>query len=886
MSLWRQLTHGLNVLAHRKGADRDVTDEVDHYLEQATAGLMETGLSAEDARRTARLDLGSHAVVRDQVRSSGWENGLATLLTDLRFAIRQLVRNPGFAIVSVITLAVGIGSSTAIFSAVNPILFKPLPYPHASRLMMIWEMRSDGSPQPVTFGTFYGLEQRCHSFSAMAVMKPWQPTMIGSDEPERFDGQRVSADYFRALDVRPGLGRDFQVSDDQFNGPNVVIISDRLWRRHFAGDRAIIGQQLKLDDTLFTVIGVMPASFENVLDSSAELWAPLQYDPTLPADSRDWGHHLRMVGRLSPGIGRDRARNELTGALHHLAEIYATGYDSSGGAPSGIVVNLLQDDLTADVKPALLAILGAVLLVLLIVCVNMTNLLLAQGERRRSEFAMRAALGAGRMRIVRQLLAGTLLLGAISATLGMVVAEVGVSALVALSPPGLPRVGAIRIDGAVFAFGLAITTLVGLIVGLIPSFYASRINSQHSTLQSSRTTTAGHQWTRRVLVIAEVALAFVLLVNAGLLLHSLNRLFAIDPGFDASHLLTMQVQESAHRFDTDQARALSFTQVLQAVRQVPGVITCAFTSQLPLGGDFEVYGVQLAAHPEDIAEAGLRYAVSPDYFAAMGIPLHRGRLLDERDRAGAPGAVVVSESFAKRKFGVQDPIGQRVRLGPNAGHADQPWSTIVGVVGDVKQASLAMSDAGDFYTSTTQWPWVDRAQSLVVRTRGNPAALVPTVKKAIWSVDKDQPIVRVATMDNLLAESEAQRHFALVVFEAFGFVSLVLAAVGVYGVLSGSVSERMRELGVRAALGASRGNILALVMRQGMTLTTIGVAIGLGAAVAASRAVVSMLYGISRFDAITYAGVIALLASVSGIACWVPAWRAAQVDPSITLRVE
>jgi putative ABC transport system permease protein len=365
-----------------------------------------------------------------------------------------------------------------------------------------------------------------------------------------------------------------------------------------------------------------------------------------------------------------------------------------------------------------------------------------------------------------------------------------------------------------------------------------------------------------------------------------NRLFAVDAGFDASHLLTMQVQESGHKFDTDNARAISFTQVLQAVRQVPGVITCAFTSQLPLGGDFEVYGVQLEAHPADIAQAGLQYAVSPDYFAAMGIPLHRGRLLDERDQAGSPGAVVVSETFAKHKFGGQDPIGQRVRLGPNAGHADQPWSTIVGVVGDVKQASLAMSDAGDFYTSTTQWPWVAEAQSLAVRTRDNPAALAPAVKKAIWSVDKDQPIVRVATMDDLLAESEAQRYFALVVFEAFGFVALVLAAVGVYGVLSGSVTERMRELGVRAALGASRGNILALVMRQGMTLTTIGVAIGLGAAVATSQAIVSLLYSISQFDAITYAGVIALMASVSGIACWVPAWRAAQVDPSITLRAE
>ena len=293
--------------------------------------------------------------------------------------------------------------------------------------MMIWEMRSDSSPQPVTFGTFYGRPAQ-PLLCGDGREKPWQPTMIASDFPERFDGQRVSADYFRALDVAPGLGPDFQASDDRFNGPNVTIISDRLWRRHFAGDRAIIGRQLKLDDNLFTVIGVMPASFENVLDSSAELWAPLQYDPTLPTDSRDWGHHLRMVGRLSPGTSRDQARNELTVALHTLVQMYAKGYDTSGGAPSGMVVNRLQDDLTADVRPALLAILGAVVLVLLIVCVNMTNLLLAHGARRHSEFTMRAALGAGRMRMIRQLLAESLLLAGIGATLGMAVAEVGVRA--------------------------------------------------------------------------------------------------------------------------------------------------------------------------------------------------------------------------------------------------------------------------------------------------------------------------------------------------------------------------------------------------------------------------------------------------------------------------
>jgi putative ABC transport system permease protein len=537
------------------------------------------------------------------------------------------------------------------------------------------------------------------------------------------------------------------------------------------------------------------------------------------------------------------------------------------------------------VKPALLAILGAVGLVLLIVCVNVTNLLLASGARRRSEFAMRAALGAGRMRMVRQLLTESLLLAALAGALGIAVAEVGVRALVALSPPDLPRAGAIHIDGAVFAFALAITTVIGLMVGLLPALQASRSDPQSGLQQNSRTTAGGRHSMRRALAISQVALALVLLVTAGLVLRSLERLFAIDPGFEATRLLTMQVQQSGHRLDSDSARALFLTQAVEAVRRVGGVTSAAITSQLPLSGDFDVYAVQFESHPAT-ADSALRYSVSPDYFKTMDIPLRRGRLLDERDAANTPGVVLISESFAKRKFGDQDPIGQRVRVGLNALHADRPWATIVGVVGDVKQASLAVSQSDSFYIPTPQWSWVDPAQSFVVRAHGDPAKLASAIQAAIWSVGKDQPIVRVSTMSSLLESSEAQRRFALTLFEAFGMVALLLAAVGIYGVLSGGVTERMREIGVRAALGASRRSILMLVLRQGMLLTGIGILIGLLGAVAASRIVVSLLYGVSRFDPITYLLVIALLAAISAIACWVPAWRASQVDPSITLRAE
>jgi putative ABC transport system permease protein len=886
MSLWRQISRGLRVLTNRENADREIEDEVKDYLEHATAELEARGLSPENARRAARLEIGSTTHIRENVRSNGWEHLFEALVADLHYAVRQLLRNPGFALVSLITLALGIGASTAIFSAVNPILFQPLPYPQANRVMMVQEMRNNGSPVSVNFATFHGLSGATQVFDASAVFKLWQPTLVETDEPERLDGQRVSADYFSVLGVLPLQGRNFEPADDQFRGPSVVILSDRLWRRRFGGDLSIIGKQITLDESPYIVIGVMPSSFENVTSPTAELWAPLQYNPSLPLDGREWGHHLHMLGRLRAGVSANQASSELGRLMAPYAKTYAKGYDCCGGAPGTMVVTRLQDEITRTVKPALVAILGAVGLVLLVVCVNVTNLLLARSGRRRSEFSMRAALGAGRIRLMRHLLAESLLLAAVGGILGMIVAKMGVRAIVALSPAGLPRVDAIGFDSTVFVFALGITSLVGIVVGLVPALQASHSDPHSSLQQRSRTTAGRRQLTQRVLVISEVALAMVLLAGAGLMLHSMEHLFSVDPGFESEHLLTMRVQETGRRFSDDSVRARFFTQALEAVCRVPGVTGAAFTSQLPLSGDLDIYGMEFASRAGDMSESLLRYAVSPAYFETMGIPLIAGRSLDERDRAGAPGAVVISASLAKRKFPGQNPIGQRVRVGLDAGHADRPWSTIVGVVGDVRQTSLALSAPDAYYTSTTQWAWVDTAQSLVVRTHGDAAAIAPAIKQAIWSVDKGEPIVRVATMDNLMSTSEGDRHFVLTLFEAFGIVALVLAAIGIYGVLSYAVTERTREIGVRAALGATRVDIIALIFGQGMTLTGIGVAIGIGGAAAARRALVSMLYGISFFDPITYFGVIGLIAFIAGIACSLPAWRAAHVDPSISLRAE
>jgi putative ABC transport system permease protein len=813
---------------------------------------------------------------------------MSTFFQDLRYGIRMLAKSPAFTAVAALTLALGIGASTAIFSAVNPILFEPLPYPQAGRIMMIWDI-FQGSRSDVTFHTYRELAQRSRSFDVIAVMEPWQPTITGPAEPERLDGQSVSANYFRVLGVAPALGRDFRASDDQFRGPKLEMLSDGLWRRRFLGDRAIVGRQITLDGDLYTVIGVMPRWFENVLAPSAEIWSPMQYDPQhiTTLDTTEWGHHLRMAGRLRPGVSKDQARRDLEAIAHTPVPEFPRARWAS--LEYGLILDSLQDDVTRGVKPALLAVLGAVMLVLTIACANVTNLLLGRGAQRHGEFAMRATLGAGRPRLIRQLLTESLLLAGLGGALAMEVADFGVRALVALSPPGLPRVGAIEVNGAVFAFALGITTVVGLAVGLIPALHASSGDLHAGLQQSSQRTAGGHQGTRRTLVVAEVALALVLLVGAGLLLRSLERLLAVDPGFDPSHRLTMQVQTSGHQFDDlasapdvgASARHRFFAQALEAVRRVPGVKAAAFTSLLPLTDDsqFGTYGM--------LFEDGngynvFRYAVSPGYIETMGIPLGRGRLLDDHDAAGTPPVVLISESLAKREFHGQDPIGKRVHVGP----IDRPWYTVVGVVGDVRQASLAESDPDAVYLTASQSWFADEAMSLVVTARSDAAALAPAIRKAIWSVDKDQPIVRVATMDDLLAASAAERHFALVLFEVFGVVALALAAAGIYGVLSANVTERTREIGIRSVLGASPRSILAAVVRQGIALTGLGLVIGLVGAAAASRALITLLFGISQLDPITYFGVVALLLAVALLASYVPARRATKVDPMVALRYE
>ena len=802
---------------------------------------------------------------------------------DVRYAIRQMRRAPGFACAGVLILALGIGGTTAIFSALNPILFESLPYPHADRITTIWYAAADGTRLDQTFHTYQELAERNRTFESLAVMKPWQPALSGVDQTERLDGQRVSADYFRTLGVHPAMGRDFQPADDLVNGPKVVVLSAGLWRRDFGGDQNIVGRQIKLDGDSYSVIGVMPGAFENVLAPAAEAWAPLQYDRgnALSPDTREWGHHLRLIGRVRDGISFAQARSDL--ALIASTPVSEFPRPRWASLEHGVFVDRLQDDVTRGVKPALLAVFGAVVLVLLIACVNVTNLVLARGAQRQGELAMRTALGAAASRLARQLVTESIVLSLLGGALGMVVASAGVRALLALSPSELPRLHAIRVDGPVFAFAAGITVLLGIVIGLIPAWHASRFELSQTLQQSSQRTSGSHQFTRRTFVVTEVALALVLLVGAGLLLRSLQRLFAVSPGYDATGVLTMQVETYGQKYQDAESSHRFFSQALDAIRQVPGVTAAAFTSQLPLSGDSDLYGAHFESDDPQTGYPVYRYSVTPGYLETLGIPLRRGRLLDGQDRSDAPPAILITESLARRRFPNGDAIGKRVRIGSSS---EGPWYTIVGIVGGVRQMSLTLNDSDAVYMTTVQWSFPDATLSLVVRTHGDPTALVPGIKNAIWSVDKDQPIVRVVRMDDLLAASAAERRFVLILFEAFGLVALALAGTGIYGVLSGSVTERTREIGVRAALGASRRSIVELVLRQGIVLTSVGVLVGLVGAIAASRAVSSLLFGISQFDPVTYLGVILALAIVSTAACAIPAWRAARVDPMVALRYE
>jgi putative ABC transport system permease protein len=877
VSLWRQLQRGVADLWDRSTRDRDVADEVAHFRAALIDDGLARGLSLHEAERAAQLELGGVTQLRETVRGYGWERAVAAFAADLRYAWRGLRNDRTFSLVAAFTIAVGVGGATAIYSAVRPVLFDALPYPHAARVRAVLEHTPDGARSPSTYGMYRALDDAVVAFDAFAVHASWAPTLTGGERPERLVGQRVTADYFRVLGVAPAMGRAFTAEDDRAGSAESVIISDRLWRQRFAADPTIVGGAITLDHATATVIGVMPADFEHVVSPDVAVWTTLKYDL---GQGRAWGHHLAMLGRLRAGVDPAVAEVELnTIGARVISEQRPPTYGSAvrWSAPS------LHEELTRDVRPALVAILIAVGVVLLLACANVTNLLLVRGARRREEFALRAALGASRGRLVRQVLTESLLLSTVGGVLGVVGARLGVSALVAASPAGLPRVQAIAVDRPVLVFSVALTMLAGLVVGLIPAWQASGHDRLAIDLGSARLTGGSRTRLRNGLVAAQVALALVLLTGSGLLLRSMHQLFSVSPGFDARAVVTMQLPAAERRFVEPGAMRRHFDAILDAVRGAPGVTEAALTSQLPMSGDRDAYGVHLEVPPETApAEEReiFRYAVSPGYLEVMRIPIRAGRTLTVADHAEAPWSVVVNESFARRYLPGRDPIGQRLRIGPT----DGPAYTVVGVAGDVKQLSLAGDVPDAVYTTAAQWRFEENVMSLVVRGTMDPDAMVPAVRSAIWAVDADQPVVRVASMASLLDETAADRRFILLLFELFGLAALVLTTAGIYGMMSGLVNERRRELGLRAAVGATATQLVALVYRHGVRVTAIGMLFGLVGALIGTRMLVSMLYGVSHLDPITYAGTMLALGVVASVACAGPAWRAARLDPCTALR--
>jgi putative ABC transport system permease protein len=803
------------------------------------------------------------------------DSPMLIFLADLRHGLRLLRRAPAFTILAVITLALGVGATTAIFSVAEPVLFRPLPFPNADRLVIVGERDADGSMSNVGYLTYADLAREARTLERAAAAGSWQVTLDGHGAPERVSGERVSASYFSMLGVRLALGRDFASAEDTPGSNRVVILSHGLWARRYGSDSSIVDKNISINGTAYRVAGVLPESYESVIAPGAEIWRVLGYDASLPYACRTC-RHLRMFARLRPEVTPPRAATELTELSTRLVREYPKEYPAAGA-----IVRPLGDATMGATRPVLWAVLGASVLVLLIAAANVANLQLARAMRREEEFAIRSALGAGRRRLTAQLLAEGIVLAVIGGAAGLLVARVTLGALIGRLPQGMPRLAAIRLDGAALAVGAAITLLLGVAMGLVPATREGNV-----ALRSGRRLTKGRHLARAGLVVTEVALALMLLVGAGLLARSLVRLLSVDPGFDASHLLTLQTQATGPKYPDSMSVYSNHARIIDAVRRLPGVERAGTASQLPLGGNVDMYGVNAQDKPlanPELAPYADRYAVSADFIGAMGIAIERGRAFTEADNSdAAPRVVIVSGGLAKRIWPGEDPIGKHVRMGDPNG----PWRTVIGITTNIHHRALDATDASQVYVPERQWQFADNAVALVVRARGNPMILARPVRSAAQEVDPAQPITALSTMDQVIATSTAQRRLALLLFVSFALVALVLAVAGIYGVLAGAVTERTREIGVRTALGATPASILAMVLLQGARLAGAGLLLGLAGALSLGRFLQSLLFGVGSTDPVTLAGVALLLAAVALAACLLPAMRALGIDPIAALRAE
>ena len=799
--------------------------------------------------------------------------------SDLARAARTLRRAPAFTVASAAIAAAGIGAVTAIFSLVDPILLRPLPYAAPGKLVMVWERDADGADSRIGYATFKDLQDESRTLASAAAMGSWQPTIAGGDgAPERLTGQRVTWRFFALLGVEPALGRSFVAAEDAPGQPRGIILTDGLWRRRFGGDPAIVGRAVTLDGDAMEVLGVLPAGFDDVFEPGAEIFRVLGYGVAQPWACRTC-RHLRMVARIAGTATRRSASAELNGLSQRIVAAHPSEYPAAG-----VDLVPVQAEVTREARPALVAMLSAALFLLLVSAANVISLGLARAARRGPEFAVRRALGSGRAHLARQLVAEGVLLAVAGGVGGLALAAAALRLLVAHLPADLPRLAAVRLDPEALALAAIVTLGLGLSAGLAPLATAAGRRPLAATRSAAGVAGARSQRGRAAIVVAEVAVTLMLLVGCGLLARSLLTLLAVDPGFDPGHLLTLEIQSTGGRYADDTAVWDYHDRVRAAAAAVPGVVAAEVASQLPLGGNFDGFGVQAQDRPlpnPELAPGAQRYAVSAGYLSALRIPLLAGRAFVAADgEASAPPVAIVSNSLAHRLWGGESAVGKRIEVG------DAGWRTVVGVCGDVRHTGLESSDLSGFYLPERQWRQADSEAVLVVRTATDPAALASSVVHAVRAVDPAQPIQRVRTGGELIATTTARRRLALTLFVAFALVATLLSAAGVYGALAGAVAERRRDIGIRAALGATPLEIVNLVLRQGLALAGIGLALGLGGALALARYLRALLFGIEPTDPPTLAAGVLLLAGVALAACLLPAWRAMRVDPVTALRAD
>jgi putative ABC transport system permease protein len=881
----KSTSHRFRSLFRKNVVERELDQELRFHLERQIAENIAAGMTPEEARRRATREFGGVEQMKEQCRDERRVNLIETLLQDIRYGARALQKNPGFTFFAVVVLALGIAANTAIFSIADTVLLRPLPYPESNQLVMVWEdAASYGFPHDTpSAGDFSDWSARNEVFEDMAAMSfGGSFNLTGDGNPEEIPGKRVTANLFSVLGVKPALGRDFRAEEDIPGTARVAIFSHGLWLRRFGADAWTVGKEIQLNYEKYTVIGVMRRGFQ-FPDREAELWVPAQF--TKEELANHGNHFLNVVARLKPGIPLKAANANLSTIAKQIEKEHP-----EQNAKIGAYAVPLREEISGDSRPAILVLSGAVCFVLLIACANVANLLLARASGRRREMAMRLTLGASRGRVIRQMLTESVLLATLGGSAGLLFSFWGTPFLASLIPAGIAPLNGTEVSGRVLLFTLVASIATGILFGIMPALRVSGVDLVDSLKQGGGRSGVGSggRRLRDALVVCEVALAIVLLSGAALMIRSLENLYHLDPGFRADHVLVMRTPLPRQKYEEFAPRKAFYDQVLERVGRVPGVIAAGYTTWIPLTNAGGATGITIENQPAP--EPGQRpipnvRIISKDYIRALRMKLIKGRLFDEHDGAGTQAAALINETMAREFWHGADPVGTRFKCCVDP--TDKPaWITVVGIVGDVHQAGLDIPARPEMYQLYQQQDFGFEPEYLAVRTSGDPMLLAEAVRKEVWTVDKEQPVAGVMPLEDLVDDNLAPRRIQASLLGGFAGMALLLASLGIYAVLSFAVAQRTQEIGVRVALGAEPGDVLHLVFSHGLKLFMIGAALGLAAALALSRTLTHLLYGVSAYDPVSFASVTILLAGVTLLACYIPARRATRVDPMVALRYE